>query len=402
MLSRSINTANQTLLVLVAYSIFMAGFFFIPNTVDRYKFYIAAVFLPGLFLLPKIGYVLRKNRLWIAILLNLGYTLCTSFWSNEFSIATLWYDLRLALYILAFLMITVTIDLEHGDRIDSILKFTCICSAIAAIISIPLWYKTNPFPDSRLIGIGTLENPNPSSYVYGFFSVLSFYYALQSKNTLHKAALLLCTSILLVFVLFTQSRAGILATLVSQLALVLFYLRNKRVIYGILAIVCAAFIFYMLASPWVLSRLTDISIPMRIHIWKHLLDLIAAAPVFGNGYQTEFLAYIPDSTAVFHTAHNAFLATARDGGLVGLGLQLLVITFAFRAGLRALAYNNNPIYLVLLIFGLLCMLTATDRMITRPRELWIISWLLLALLIARETCRTADQLTKRPSAHNLS
>ena len=96
------NTANQTLLVLVAYSIFMAGFFFIPNTVDRYKFYIVAVFLPGLFLLPKIGYVLRKNRLWIAILLNLGYTLCTSFWSNEFSIATLWYDLRLALYLLAF------------------------------------------------------------------------------------------------------------------------------------------------------------------------------------------------------------------------------------------------------------------------------------------------------------
>ena len=144
------------------------------------------------------------------------------------------------------------------------------------------------------------------------------------------------------------------------------------------------------------------SFPQRIHIWEHALDLIAAAPVFGSGYQTEFLAHIPNSTDVYHTAHNTFLATARDGGLVGLGLQLLVITFAFRAGLRALAYNNNPIYLVLLIFGLLCMLTATDRMITRPRELWIISWLLLALLIARETCRTADQLTKRPSAHNLS
>ena len=400
MLSRSINTSNLTLLILVTYSIFMAGFFFIPNAVDQYKFYIAAVFLPGLFLLPKIGYVLRENRLWIAILVYLGYMLCSSFWSNEFSIATLWYDLRLALYILAFLMITVTIDLEHGDRIDSILKFTCICSAIAAIISIPLWYKTNPFPDSRLIGIGTLENPNPSSFVYGFFSVLSFYYALQSKNTLHKAALLLCTSILLMFVLFTQSRAGILATLVSQFLLVVFYLRNKRVIYGISAIVGVAFIFYLLASPWMLSRLIDISFPQRIHIWEHALDLIAAAPVFGSGYQTEFLAHIPNSTAVFHTAHNTFLATVRDGGLVGLGLQLLVITFAFRAGLRAFAYNNNPIYLVLLVFGLLCMLTATDRMITRPRELWIIFWLPLALLIARETCRTADKLTKRPSAHN--
>jgi O-antigen ligase len=400
MLSGNINTANLTLLVLVTYSFFMAGFFFIPNAVDQYKFYIAAVFLPGLFLLPKIEYVLRKNRLWIAILLYLGYMLCSSFWSNEFSIATLWYDLKLALYILAFLMITVTIDLNQGNRIDSILRFTGICSAIAAIISMPLWYKTNPFPDSRLIGIGTLENPNPSSFVYGFFSVLSSHYALQSKNILRKAVFLLCTSILLIFVFFTQSRTGILATLVSQLLLIAFYLRSKRVTYGILAIVGAAFIFYMLASPWMLSRLIDISFPNRIPIWEHALDLIAAAPVFGNGYQTGFLAQIPDSTAVFGSAHNTFLATARDGGLVGLGLQLLVITFAFRAGLRALVYNNNPIYLVLLIFGLLCMLTATDQIITRPRELWIIFWLPLALLLARETCRTADKLTKRPSAHN--
>jgi uncharacterized protein (DUF983 family) len=49
-----------------------------------------------------------------------------------------------------------------------------------------------------------------------------------------------------------------------------------------------------------------------------------------------------------------------------------------------LIHNNNPIYLVLLIFGLLCMLTATDRPITRPRELWIIFWLPLAMILAQE------------------
>lgn len=390
-LIRNINTANLILLVLVTYSIFMAGFFFIPNAVDQYKFYIAAVFLPGLLLLPKTEYFLRNNRLWIAILLYLGYMLCSSFWSNDFSISTLWYDLKLALYVLAFLMITVTIGLNHDDRLDTVLKFTCICSAIAAIISIPLWYKTNPFPDSRLIGIGTLENPNPSSFVYGFFSVLSGYYALKSKNTLRRIVFLLCTSVLLMFVLLTQSRTGILATLVSQLLLIVFYPRNKQVTFGIAAIVSIAFIFYMLASPWMLSRLTDISFPQRIHIWKHALDLIAASPIFGNGYQTEFLAHIPNSTTVLNSTHNTFLATARDGGLVGLGLQLLVITSAFRAGLKALITDNNPIYLVLLILGLLCMLTATDQIITRPRELWVIFWLPLALLLARETRQAANK-----------
>jgi len=85
-----------------------------------------------------------------------------------------------------------------------------------------------------------------------------------------------------------------------------------------------------------LSRLSEISFPQRIHIWKHALDLITTAPVFGNGYQAEFIAHIPNSTAVFDSAHNTFLATVRDGVLIGLGLQLLVITFAYRAGLRVL------------------------------------------------------------------
>ncbi len=75
-----------------------------------------------------------------------------------------------------------------------------------------------------------------------------------------------------------------------------------------------------------LSRLADISFPQRIHILEHALDLIAAAPVFGSGYQTEFLAHIPNSTDVYNSAHNTILAIARDGGLAGLGLQLLVIS----------------------------------------------------------------------------
>ena len=373
---------------MVTYSIFMAGFFFLPNAVTQYN-YFPAIFLPSLFLLPKTESFLRKKRLWIAILLYLGYMLITSFWSNAFSISTLWYDLKLALYIVAFLMMTVTIDLNHENRIDAILKFICICSGIAAIISIPLWYKTNPFPDSRLIGIGTIENPNPSSFIYGFFAVLSCYYALQSKNTLRNVVFLLCASVLLMFVLLTQSRTGILATLVSQSLLIVFYTRNKRIILLISAVVGIVFIFYLLSSPWMLSRLSEISFPYRIQIWKHALELIAAAPLFGNGYQSEFLVHMPNAPGVFNSAHNTFLATLRDGGLVGLGLQLLVIAYAFRAGLRALIYNNNPIYLALLIFGLLCMLTATDQLITRPRELWIIFWLPLALLLTRESCPTA-------------
>ena len=44
------------------YSLFLAGFYFVPNAVDLYKFYIAAVFLPGLFLIPAVYALFFRDR----------------------------------------------------------------------------------------------------------------------------------------------------------------------------------------------------------------------------------------------------------------------------------------------------------------------------------------------------
>lgn len=42
--------------LLVSYTLFLAGFYFIPNAVGQYKFYSVAVFLPGLFAIkPLLG-----------------------------------------------------------------------------------------------------------------------------------------------------------------------------------------------------------------------------------------------------------------------------------------------------------------------------------------------------------
>ena len=46
--------------------------------------------------------------------------------------------------------------------------------------------------------------------------------------------------------------------------------------------------------------------------------------------------------------------------------------------------ERRSLYLCLFLFGLVCVLVDTDQIVTRPRELWVILWLPLACLMARE------------------
>ena len=90
-------------------------------------------------------------------------------------------------------------------------------------------------------------------------------------------------------------------------------------------------------------------------------------------------------------AHNTLLGTLRDGGLIGGLLYVCILLYAGHIGLRTYRETGDPFYLACLLFGVLCMLTDTDEVITRPRELWIIFWLPLAILIARSIKRSSAQ-----------
>lgn len=94
-------------IVFVTYTLFLAGFYFVPNAVDHYKFYIAAVFFPGLFLLPRVMTQSQGSLIWRSLLVYLGYMLLSSFWSHSFSVAALWRDIRYCAYLLSFILLTV-------------------------------------------------------------------------------------------------------------------------------------------------------------------------------------------------------------------------------------------------------------------------------------------------------
>ncbi|MFQ5644672.1 MAG: O-antigen ligase family protein [Thiogranum sp.] len=370
----------------------MAGFFFIPNAGDQYKFFGVALFVPFLFLARDLLAKTGRNPLWLLTVVFLAWMLASSFWSAEFSWHEFIKTLRLALYILAFILITVYLITTRPDMFRKILLAVCFSAGVAALISIPLWYTQHVFPTSRLIGIGTLENTNTSSFLYGFHALLSIYLVLNSKNRLLRRLLYTNSAVLLCFVFLTQSNTGILATTGSIALLLLGHRLNSGTARGLGALILVYTLFFLSVSMGILNKPMDSGLSERLLIWKAVIVQIQEAPIIGSGYQKPPRTDPNNNLVRPYYTHNTLLGALRDGGLIGGSFYVLIILYAGYVGIRAYRETGDPFYMACLLFGMICMLTDTDEVITRPRELWIVFWLPLAILIARDVRRVPAQV----------
>jgi O-antigen ligase len=308
--------------------------------------------------------------------------LIASSWSATFAVPEFLATLRLALYILAFILLSAYALRKKPAVCAHVIELMCVAAALAAAISIPLWYAEHPFPASRIIGIGTLENSNPSAFVYGFFALLSCHLALRRGRLALRLLFLLCTLVLGGYVALTQSNTGILAT-VTAIALLLLLRGTGTHRYRIGGILITGGSLAFLAwSVGILDRPMDSGLSQRIPIWQAVIAQIEQAPLVGNGYQKQLFPDAQGAPGAASYAHSALLASARDGGLVALALHLLILGTALVTAVRYFRQHNDPVYLAYLLFGFLCMLVDTDQLITRPRELWVIFWWPLAALVA--------------------
>jgi O-antigen ligase len=369
----------------------MAGFFFIPNAVDQYKFFSVAVFVPFLFLARDLLAKTGRNPLWLLTVVFLTWMLASSFWSAEFSPHEFIKTFRLALYILTFILVTVYLITEKPGIFRKILLAVCFSAGVAALISIPLWYTQHVFPASRLIGIGTLENTNTSSYLYGFHALLSIYLVLNSKNRVLRMLLYINSAVLLCFVFLTQSNTGMLATTGSIALLLLSRRLNSSAVKGLGALILVYALFFLSVSMGILNKPMDSGLSERLLIWKAVIVKIQEAPIMGSGYQKPPRTDPNNNLVRPYYTHNTLLGTLRDGGLIGGSFYVLILLYAGYVGIQAYRETGDPFYMACLLFGMICMLTDTDEVITRPRELWIIFWLPLAILIARDINRAPAQ-----------
>ncbi len=368
-------------LLFVTYAIFTTGYFFFPDYNDHYRFYAKAVFLPALFVLLAPAREIMKHPVFKLTLAYLIYMLASALWSDPFRLYEFGQKLTLSAYILTFIAVTHFLNDRYKAGFDRMLKFAVLVAAIAAVISLVVWYRDHAFPSARVSGIGTLTNVNEFANVYGVFALLATGYLLKASSLREKALYVLAVVAFLCFIWFGQSRSAFAALFAALLFLVFFMAGQERIKPIVWLIACVGVL--AIFSPEHIEHAWQRGASLRLPIWERVIAQVAEAPVFGHGLVSEMHFLV--SGHDFGIPHNTFLSVLWQGGVIGLALFLLLIASAFRQAWRLGKEQGRFVVFSILIFSTGVMLTAVDDVITRPREEWMVFWFPLALLISYQT-----------------
>jgi O-antigen ligase len=355
------------------YAVFIAGYFLLPMAAGHRNLYYILVFPAVLLLWRELVDYYRDNLLAKLVLVYIFYMLSTLAWTSDYDTGEALATIGYALALLSFCWISGYLWTEQARRMDMLAHRSIWLAAAAALVSIIVWYSNNPFPSSRVITLGVMHHENKASCAYGLFLLLCVYYLYTEPGRARKLVYGGLGLVLLALVLFTQSRTALAA--VSIGLLVMFGYRML----GILVLASAAS-WALLASNskywW--HRVGEFS--FRPGIWKQVIADMEGHWWFGHGYllPPQVSAY----DKVFDHAHNSYLATLRDGGVVGLALLLTMLAVAVTWAWRLNKLRGERIYLALILYAMTCIAMDYDRLLVHPKELWLFFWLPVALTMA--------------------
>jgi O-antigen ligase len=364
-------------LLLTAYGVFLCSYFIFRDYSDPYRFFARVLFVIGFFVLAGSFREIGKQALFRVLLLYMLYLLCSGFWSKPFD----WYQIgqkfTISAYLLSFLAITHFLLRWNEVWYIRMLQLCVLLAALSALASLLVFYRANPFPDTRLDGLGALTNVNEFANIYGLFALLAMGFALRTKQFIHKVPFLMAIVAFVCFAWFGQSRTAFTSMLLALLLLMGLTLRHGRVLYSALLAVLAGIL--IVAFPDLLLQALHRGLGLRPEIWAQMWTEAKASPIIGHGLIT--LGSVNAGEQHFGSAHNAYLQVFWQGGVIGLSLFLAVLMMAFRSAWRWGRQRGDYTVFCILVFTSCIMMTGVDTLIARPRDQWLSFWLPLALLL---------------------
>lgn len=365
-----------SLWVFVSYAVFLLGFFFFPERPLHYKFYYVAVLLPGLFLAYKELPLLWKDWIFRLLLAWLLYQLISSLWSKGFELVGFATLLGWWLQVVIFIVVTASLARRFPVEFDLMLKALVPGVALFALISVFSWYANHPFPVSRLESIGRIDNPILAGCAYGVFALLALHFVMTARGILARILYVTAFLVLVTAVLLTHSRTAILGFIAALVVMPFCFGRKAAV--AVLVLLVGIFLVAQFVFPEVFDRFY-MSLNLRPLIWKSVLAHIAEAPWLGHGYLSDTTVIAGGQT--FIHAHSSYLGFLRDGGLVGMAIFLAMVT-GFIGRMVSRGCGKTAFLIPMLVFAFVVIAPDVDRLIVRPKELWLFFWWPLALFVA--------------------
>jgi O-antigen ligase len=209
----------------------------------------------------------------------------------------------------------------------SLISITCV------ITFQMIFYLLDPFKDRFIF----LESPIHDSALISLVAILLFNLVYQEKVWAKKLVEIFFSFIIIISLFFSYTRGAWLGFLGGLIGII-FVTKNKYLIRFFIILIIFSMIFFLL-SPVLTDRFQTIfsteysSNMQRIFIWDVALKEINKSPVFGIGmnmFTSQFNNYDHEKfiDKAYH-AHNIYLQTILDLGLIGLVLYLLLFINLF-------------------------------------------------------------------------
>lgn len=250
----------------------------------------------------------------------------------------------------AVLFLIVYTALRTPDHVIRVLGAFVIGATAAAAYGFVAGDGISPYGEAARIS-GADQNANELASTLVAALVLAMGLALVTKSPVMRLAYLGAGGLCMLGVFLTVSRSGLIALGVAALAAIVFSgrWRPKAAALAILVAVGTLFYFAAVAPPEARERVTTAEGGTgREDLWTVAWRMVEAEPLHGVGagnFQTASIHYLLAPGALRRddfivdtpkVAHNVFLGTLAELGVVGLGLFLALIAVLLALSLKAI------------------------------------------------------------------
>ena len=210
------------------------------------------------------------------------------------------------------------------------------------------WVDGEAFPELRKRIFSTLENPNVLAGYLDVMICLALGLFMKIQGSTQKIILAVVIGLLTACIAMTYSRGAFLA--IAIVFVICGIIKDRRLL--ILFLILTGAIIYTDSTflHRVLSIFTesiDSSEGLRVGIWVSTISMIADHPFVGIGWGAfkfvypQYNYYLQDATQTIYHAHNLFLQTAAEVGIVG---ALAYFWYFFGTMFQSINFNSAEKY----------------------------------------------------------
>ncbi len=367
-----------------SFILFLSGFFLFPDDHLHRQFFYLFVVLPFLLIID-ISFIKTcfKSKIFLASLLFLTYYASSIVWTQnvEVTLENYYDTVRYFLLLIVFIMITIYLSNKDKYFINKVIFWLSMSAAISAILSLIIFYNSHVITE-RVTGFNHyLRYTIIASTYFGFICICTIYAAIHSKMVWQKFIFYIITSIVLTFMLLSQSR-GPLLSLIFALFLGLILDKRYKTVGIEIAFIIICFILMKFSEIDINNYIYRGTIDYRFAIWQETLERIFKSLCFGEGFLTNLK--INALNRLWCHPHNIFLIILLKSGIIGILLFFNCLIISIIIAIRYFNRSKDFLFIILIIFSILASSSDLIILLGIPRKSWIIFWFPVAMLSAKE------------------